>query len=129
MSAFMPGGAVDPEIEGTFREDADGYVSRNAGGFISCPPSVIARCAANRVPPESLTLPAGYTRESLDQLMAITGFVDRDVRISGRQAEELAQMGEQLLELHRAGKVQPPLGPFEEQSVAHLLSTVSRASR
>ncbi|MGW3954637.1 hypothetical protein ACWEKM_27730 [Streptomyces sp. NPDC004752] len=127
MSGFMPGGAVDPEIRGTFRVDADEYISRNAGGFISCPPSVIARCAAHRVAPESLTLPAGYSQESLAQIMAITGFVDQDVRISGRQAEELAQMGEQLLKLHSAGKVQPPLGPFEEQSVAHLLDTVSWA--
>jgi hypothetical protein len=120
---------VDPDIALTFQTEAHGFVSRNAGGFISCPPCVIVRCAAHRVPPESLNLPDGYDREMLDRIMGINGFVDRDVHVSDRQAQELAEIGVQLLDLHSEGKVQPPLGYFEEQAVAHLVRVVSRTGR
>ncbi|MEU7030066.1 hypothetical protein AB0A60_25715 [Streptomyces sp. NPDC046275] len=119
---------IDPEVAATFRADANGFVSRSPGGFISSPPYVIATCAARRVPSESLTLPDGYDQEVLDQIIMATGSIDQDVRITGRQAEELARIGAQLLELDDQGKVQRPLGHFEKQSVAHLVRVVSMSN-
>ncbi|MFF3015834.1 hypothetical protein [Streptomyces sp. NPDC057939] len=104
-------------------------MSRSPGGFVSSPPHVIASCAARRVPPESLTLPDGYDQEVLDQIIVAAGFIDQDVRVTGRQAEELAQIGAQLLELDDQGKVQHPLGHYERQSVAHLVHVVSKSNR
>jgi hypothetical protein len=129
MSRYGPDDAVNYEVARSFRKESSGYISRSAGGSISCPPYVIADCAARRVPPNSLQLPDGYDQEVLDQIMDITGFVDRDVRISRRQADELAQIGAQLLKLHSQRKVQPPLGYYEEQSVAHLVQVVSTRNR
>ncbi|MDO0936598.1 hypothetical protein QQY66_34630 [Streptomyces sp. DG2A-72] len=128
MNRFPLDEPVHRDVALTFRRDSSGFVSRSDGGLLSCPPYIIARCAARRVPPESLKLPDGYDQEALDQIMAITGFVDRDVRVTSRQAEELAQIGAQLLEMQAHGKVQPPLDHFEHQSVAHLVRIVS-ASR
>lgn len=79
------------------------------------------------MPLQALKLPDGWDQEVLDQIVMITGVIEQDVRITIRQAEELAQIGAQLLELDGQGKVQPPLGHFEAQSVAHLVGTVARA--
>ncbi|MCS0601113.1 hypothetical protein NX794_07695 [Streptomyces sp. LP11] len=89
------------------------------------PPYVIASCALRRVRPDSLTLPDGYDQAVLDQILTTAGAVEQDVRITGRQAAELAEIGAQLLELDDQGEVRPPLGYFEGQSVAHLVRTVA----
>ncbi|KQX36999.1 hypothetical protein ASD97_10035 [Streptomyces sp. Root63] len=120
---------VDPEVAATFRADADGFISRSPGGVVSSPPYVIASCAVRRVPHEALTLPDGYDQDVLGQIITAAGFIDQDVRVTGRQAEELAQIGAQLLELDSQGKVQHPLGHFEMQSVAHLVHVVAKANR
>ncbi|MEU5446898.1 hypothetical protein [Streptomyces californicus] len=104
-------------------------MSRSPGGYISSPPYVIASCAVRRVPPEALTLPDGYDQDVLAQIITAAGFIDQDVRIAGRQAEELAQIGAQLLELDSQGKVQHPLGHYEKQSVAHLVHVVSKSNQ
>ncbi|MET8682000.1 hypothetical protein ABZW18_31590 [Streptomyces sp. NPDC004647] len=129
MSGFTPNEIVHPDVAMSFRAQSTGFVSRITDGFISCPPYIIAHCAASCVPPESLELPEGYDQDTLDQIKAITGFVEQDVRVTSRQAEELAQIGVQILELHSQGKVQPPLGRLEKQSVAHLVGIVSRSRR
>lgn len=114
---------VDPDVADSFRADSAGFVSRNLGGFISCPPFVIAH-AASQVPPESLELPEGYDQELLAHIRGLTGFPDRDVQVTLKQAQELAQIGAQLLQLHREGEVD--LGYFGEQSVTHLVELVAK---
>ena len=108
----------DPDIAASFRATADGYVSCNGGGFASCPPYVIAN-VVSRVPGGLLELPEGYGPSVLDQIKALTGFVDRTVHISFRQAGELAQIGTQLLALEADGKIE--LRFSERQSIAHLI--------
>jgi len=111
-----------PEIRASFRPDGHGgFVSRNGGAFISCPPYVIAKAASGR----ALELPDGYDEDTLERVMAITGWVEQDVYISGRQAHELAQIGRRILALAE-GAIDPPLGYFERQSVEHLIQEVGR---
>lgn len=114
----------DPEILATFRVDGSSFTSRNGGGFISCPPYVIASIAS-RVPPGVLELPAGYDLSTLEQIKAITGWADQDTHVSARQAAELAQIGWQILELQARGEIDPPPGYLERQSIAHLVSLVA----
>ena len=114
-----------PEIAATFRPDGCGaYTSRGGGGFISCPPYVIADIASGLN--GLIDLPEGYDRETLEQVKAITGWTDRDVRISPRQALELAGLGRQIVALHADGKAD--VGYFERMSVEHLVSVVERTS-
>jgi hypothetical protein len=112
----------DPDIAASFRATADGYVSCNGGGFISCPPYVIANVASR--PDGTLELPEGYGPSVLDQIKALTGFVGRTVFISFRQGDELAQIGAQLLALEADGKIE--LRFSERQSIVHLIEVVNR---
>lgn len=115
---------TDPEIQATFQAARDGFTSRNAGGFVSCPPCVIAS-AANRAL-GALDLPPGYDSGTLDRIIAITGHVGVDVRVSVRQAGELAQIGAQLLALDGDGHLSPRLGYLQRQSIAHLVTLATR---
>jgi len=109
-----------PEVEASFRADGHGgFISRNGGGFVSCPPYVIAAAAA-RAAAGLLVLPEGYGTHILEQVKNLTGWAERDVHVSGRQAEELAEIGRQLLAAGEE-KISPPLGYFERQSVEHLV--------
>lgn len=114
---------MDPQVRATFRATATGYSSRNGGGFVSCPPYRIASIAADRVQPDAITLPAGYDRDVLEQIKAITGFVDQDVRVSDRQARELADIGAQILALPPA-EVEPPLTHSDRELIGHLVNLV-----
>lgn len=109
--------STHPDIAASFRETTGGYTSRSGGGFISCPPYVIAMVAAWRVPPGSLSLPEGYDESTLDRIRWLTGYVDQDVHISGRQAAELADIGRQILALDGV-----ELSYFERQSIERLVS-------
>jgi len=129
---------IDPEVLESFlpaklqlsqKQTVPGFVSRSAGGFISCPPYVIASVAARRVAPEAqLDLPEGYDQSVLEHIQDTTGFVDVDVAVSSRQAEELSQLGAQILALNQRGEIQPPLSYFEEQSVRHLVNIVGQTA-
>jgi hypothetical protein len=113
--------AIHPEISASFRADGHGgFISRNDGWPVSCPPFVIAVIAGNRTESGTLELPEGYDADTLEQVKAITGWTGRDVYISARQAGELAQIGRQILGLAE-GAIEPPLGYFERQSVEHLV--------
>jgi len=116
--------STHPDVLASFRPIPGGFVSRSDGGFGSCPPYVIAAVAADRVPEGSLDLPAGYDLDVLDRIRFATGFAGQDTHVSARQAGELAQIGRQLLALNADSKVNPPLGYFEEQSIAHLVREV-----
>lgn len=125
---------IDPEVRASFRpaklrrspqQTVPGFISRSAGGFISCPPYVIASVAGRRVAPGAqLDLPEGYDQSVLGHIRDTMGFVDLDVEVSGRQAEEFSQLGAQILALNQRGEIQPPLNYFEEQSVRHLVNMV-----
>ena len=122
----------DPDILATFRLDSSGFTSRNGGGFVSCPPYRIAAIASGRVPADAIDLPAGYDAETLEQIMAITGWTDRDVHVSARQAAELGYIGSQILDLQERepALIDPPLGYLERQSITHLVNLVTeRAER
>ena len=112
---------IHPEVRDSFRANGHGgFISRNGGFPISCPPYTIASLAATD--PGLLTLPEGYGEDTLERIKDITGWTDRDVYISGRQASELAQIGRQILALSAAGKTN--LGYFADQSIEHLVRTV-----
>ena len=112
-----------PEIAATFRPaPGGGYTSRSGGGFVSCPPYVIASVASGLN--GLIDLPEGYDRETLEQIQGITGWVERDVHISDRQASELAGLGRQILALRKDGKAD--LAYFEQMSVEHLVNIVNR---
>lgn len=112
---------IHPEIAASFRADGHGgFISRNDGFPVSCPPFVVAVIAGNRTEPGTLELPEGYDAGTLEQVRAMTGWVGRDVYVSGRQAAELARIGRQILALGE-GQIDPPLGYFERQSAEHLV--------
>lgn len=96
-----------------------GYVSTCQGGYVSCPPYVIA-AAASRARPGKVELPDGYTLETLEDIRWITGSLGAPVPVSPRQARELAQIGEQLLR----AELDPPLDPLQRESIQHLLDLV-----
>lgn len=73
-----------------------------------------------------LSLPDGCNNDTLAQTAAATGWVDQDVKVSPRQADELAQIGRQILILDKQGSVQPPLSYYEKQSVGHLIALVDQ---
>jgi hypothetical protein len=91
----------------------------------SCPPYTIASVARDRVVDgASLTLPQGYDEEVLYNVMRTTGYYDRKVHVTGRQASELRQIGAQVLALDEASQIQPPLTNTEKLSIQHLLQIV-----
>lgn len=117
--------SVDPEIRGTFRRRSGTFVSRSAGGFIPCPPYVIASAASRELPADAqLELPEGYDANVLANIRARTGFPDLEVNVSFRQAAELALIGFQLQDLDAEGKLQPPLNPLQKESIGHLIGEV-----
>ncbi len=113
--------SIDPDVQASFWRIPGGFTSRSGGGFVSCPPYVIATVAADRVPAGAMNLPAGYYLNVLYRVKAITGWVGQDVFIDARQGAELAQIGRQILD---ADAIEPPLSYFERQSVEHLVRTV-----
>lgn len=78
--------------------------------FESCPPSVIATVASERVVKgANIALPPDYDNEVLSNIRWLTGYYDKRVRVSPRQAHELRQIGAEILRLDGEGNIQPPL--------------------
>lgn len=118
---------IDPEIQRSFRPSSVGFVSRSVGGLISCPPYVIASVARRQVVEGAeLTLPEGYDNDTLSGVQDLTGRLEQDVRISSRRADELAQIGRQILILDEQGQIQPPLTAYQKQSIGHLVTLVDQ---
>jgi len=116
---------INSEVRSSFRCSDRNFVSRSAGGFISCPPYVIASVASRRLTPDTqLEMPEGYNEDTLGNIRGITGWVNQDVSISFRQAAELALIGFQLQDMDTEDKVQPPLRHYEKQSIGHLIREV-----
>lgn len=116
--------SIRPEILATFRWEGDRFISRESGGFATCPPYLIASTAISCVRWGMLDLPDGYDLDVLETIKFHTGFLGEEVRISPRQAAELAQIGKRILGLQAEGKIDPPLNNFEEQSITHLVDLV-----
>lgn len=92
---------ISPYVQQTFRA-AHGY-----NGFVSvcnqscsCPPYVIARAALEYQELGIEFDTAGYSKDVLENITWITGYYDKEVSVSFRQAEELAVIGRSLLEIH-----------------------------
>lgn len=117
---------IAPDVQRTFRQSSNGYISRSDAESSPAPPYVIATAARN-LPPDS-PLPTGYDADTLDRIRSLTGWVDRDVAISPRQADELAEIGTLILTLHSEGNLPCDLNAFQQMSIRHLLNVV-RASR
>lgn len=82
-----------------------GYVSRN-GGFGDPSPAYVVTTAARRLIRDGhpVALPDGYSQDTLDQMAWLLGQVVPDgveVRVSARQAGELAQIAGSVLEDYR----------------------------
>lgn len=116
---------IDAEVRNSFHRGSWNFVSINAGDFISCPPYVVASVARSRLTPGTqLDLPQDYNDAVLDDIRSRTSWSDQEVPVSFYEAAELAIIGTQLQDLNDEGKVQPPLGYFEKQSICHLLKEV-----
>jgi hypothetical protein len=66
--------------------------------------------------------------DRLDRIADQTGYFYQEVIIDPHEAEELAQIGRQLLRLNETGGIEPPLKFFEEQSLTHLVQLVDQAA-
>ncbi|MFS8120156.1 MAG: hypothetical protein ACMG55_16965 [Microcoleus sp.] len=123
--------AVDPtilasDVIDSFQKsaDGDGYRAMSKNYQYSNSAYNIAAIAKDRVPGESLELPENYDSAALRALALKTSYPGRETFISTQQAEDLAQIGSGLLELNKAGKIKPPLGIIETQSITHLVQVV-----
>ncbi len=118
------------EIRDTFRKTRTGFEERSSGKFAPSPMWTIAFTATSRVVEGAeLTLPEGYTPDILERGTRIYGSANEYARVSEKQAWEYAGIGRQILELDQQGKIQPPLGPFEKESITHLVGMVDRYSK
>ncbi|MET0701686.1 MAG: hypothetical protein ABWY93_18705 [Mycobacterium sp.] len=115
------------EIQESFRRCPEGFESYAAGGFVPCPPFVIAVSASELVDPGAIQLPDRYDREMLQQIRNLTGVVGRVVVISDRLAAELSEIGRQILELPD-DQLKTPLSLYERQAVTHLVNLVGSPS-
>ncbi len=110
----------DPK--GTFIRCVGGdYVSMTQTGSPS-PAYRVVQAALRRIGEggDSFTLPDGYGLDTLRRVSWNLGFCDQPVRVSVRQAEELAQMAEELLEADGGGS----LIYSEKEAAVSLLRTV-----
>ena len=88
----------DPDTALTFRPDGDAFVSHTVDHVTRSPVYVIASIAKMLVEAgEPVELPEGYDAETLDRISLTTGSYGQDVSVSGRQADEMAAIGRQLL--------------------------------
>lgn len=98
---------ADPLIHETFLSRGGTFVSR-CSPWVSCPPTIIARVARDRIAPGDVALPDGWDKSSLDAITAEAGQLGVDVAWSRRQAVELADLGARILDLGRR-----PAGPVD----------------
>lgn len=92
---------ISPDVQRTFRpaQGQFGFVSVcSISG--SCPPYTIARAALEYLELGVEIETAGYSQSVLETVTWTTGYFDQEVRVTFRQAEELATIGRSLLEVH-----------------------------
>ncbi len=107
-----------PAVRGTFFRRGGVWISRNPGGFDSCPPYTIASVTLRRVQPGVITLPAGYDADALERITDRTGFVGLEVVIDDGHARELFTLGTQLLYL-ADDAIAPQPGWSEAPGLSH----------
>lgn len=109
----------------TFYSVSQGEFLSQSRGSYSCPPFIIANVAVDRVVPgKQISLPEDYDTETLKTLRWRTGWTDKPVHISGRQADDLRHIGSELLLLNAEGSIQPPLNYTEKSAIEWLIHTV-----
>ena len=110
----------DPDTFRTFRPNGDAFVSHTISHITRSPVYVIASLAKMLVEAgESVELPEGYDAETLDRISLTTGSYGQDVSVSGRQADEMAAIGRQLL-----GRFGDRLTEADRADVVRLVQTV-----
>lgn len=120
---------IDPDVRDSFWAAGGAFVAKSERQVISNPVFKIASIATRRVVDgANLELPEGYDNNTLENVEWLAGFQGKEVSVSGRQAEELAQIGAQLLALNEQGSIQPPLDYFEEHSITHLVQLVGQTT-
>ncbi|MFF2088627.1 hypothetical protein ACFVVM_32990 [Nocardia sp. NPDC058176] len=118
---FMPA-----ELTATFVPSAAGYIS-TCSQVYGCPPFTIAYHAERALEAgRPVTLPEEYDLPVLRQISAATGAYDEPVRISDRQARELAQIGRELLAADTAGTF--PLKRRDRELIELLVDLVADVS-
>lgn len=92
---------ISPDVQRTFRPAPrqDSFVSI-CDTFCSCPPFIIARAAEQYLELGIEIETSGYSNLVFSAITGLTGFYDKEVSVSFRQAEELAVIGKSLLEVH-----------------------------
>lgn len=115
-------------IAHTFRRAPDsGYIAESSG-FIASPPRVIAAIILCYWLMGEVTLPDGWDRNTLHDLMEHTKFTGRQIAVSEEQARALSGIGEQLLQLGSAGDIEPPLTGHQAESIRHLIGLVQQGA-
>jgi hypothetical protein len=114
------------EVLDSFRPDAGGFVSIGSLMYSSPPYVIASRATEAIVAGYPLPLPDGYNAETLRRISTLTGWREQPVRISRRQAQELALIGRSLLEAHTTGDI--PLAPTDRDLIEVLLDRVSDSS-
>jgi hypothetical protein len=110
----------DPDTLRTFRPNGGAFVSNMVSHFTKSPIYVIASVARKLVAAgRPVELPEGYDAEALGRIAWITGFYGQDVSVSGRQADEMATIGRQLL-----GRFGDELTKDDRAAVGWLLRTI-----
>lgn len=111
---------TDPEMYRTFHRRGHAYVSNMVDHFGRSPVYVIASIAAKLIDDgEPVELPEDYNAEILGRIAWHTGFYGREVSISGRQADEMAQLGRHLLD-----RFESKLTPPDRAAIGWLLKVV-----
>lgn len=105
---------------GLYRIDV-GYESRSLDHWNLSPVYVTCKAAKRLIDGgHQVTLPPSYTVDTLEHIMWLTGYIDRRVKISARQLEEVARIGSTLLEWHH------PMLTLDERSAINQILEILR---
>lgn len=117
-------GFGDQNVVASFGKSGGGFRSKSEPGYPS-PIYVVARAAAAHIEQGGqIPLPDGYTPEVLDNVKWISGAYGQPFNVSGRQAEEMAELGATVLGLADSGQLRGELNYTDRQMIEHLTSTV-----
>lgn len=96
--------------------------------IVPCPPRTVARVALQeRVRPDKLVFPEGFTKEDLASIQAAIEQSGEPIAITDSQADGLRDLGQQILKLDANGQVEPPLNGIETRATQLLVDVVTAA--
>ena len=121
---------IDQGVRSSFFLTGDGrgapvFGVRTSDHNVSNPSAHIADIVSRRVGPgAAIDFPNGMDLHALGRIRWEAGDPDQPCLLSVAQAEDLAQIGRQILYLDRIGQVYVPLDYVEETSLTHLVEAV-----